>query len=50
VFDDKAKKGKRGEVDIGGQQSQEMWMRNIQVTPTDLLARRFSIEARGSRP
>lgn len=50
VFDDKAKKGKRGEVDVGGQQSQEMWMRNIQVTPTDLLARRFSIEARGSRP
>jgi Ca-activated chloride channel family protein len=49
VFDDKAKKGKRGRVDIG-QQTAEMWMRNIQVTPTDLLARRFSIEAREARP
>lgn len=48
-FDDKGKKGKSGVVDVG-QQTAEMWMRNIQVTPTDLLARRFSIEARGPRP
>jgi Ca-activated chloride channel family protein len=49
VFDDKASKGRRGRVDIG-QQTAEMWMRNIQVTPTDLLARRFSIEAGERRP
>jgi Ca-activated chloride channel homolog len=49
VFDDKGKKGKRGLVDVG-QQTAEMWMRNIQVTPTDLLARRFSIEAREIKP
>jgi Ca-activated chloride channel family protein len=49
VFDDKGKKGKRGRVDIG-EQTAEMWMRNIQVTPTDLLAHRFSIEAREVKP
>jgi Ca-activated chloride channel homolog len=49
LFDDKGKKGKRGSVDVG-QQTTEMWMRNIEVTPTDLLARRFSIEARETRP
>ncbi len=27
------------------QQTADMWMRNIQVTPTDLLARRFALEA-----
>ncbi|SEF79795.1 VWA domain-containing protein [Bosea lathyri] len=48
-FDDKAKQGKRGEVPAG-QQTTEMWMRNIQTTPTDLLARRFAIEARGATP
>jgi Ca-activated chloride channel family protein len=48
-FDDKGKKGKSGVIDVG-RQTAEMWMRNIQVTPTDLLARRFSIEARGIRP
>jgi Ca-activated chloride channel homolog len=48
-FDDKGKKGKLGLVDVG-RQTAEMWMRNIQVTPTDLLARRFSIEAREQKP
>jgi Ca-activated chloride channel family protein len=43
-FDDKGKKGKAGEVDLA-QQTAAMWMRNIQVTPTDLLARRFALEA-----
>ncbi|WP_274628157.1 VWA domain-containing protein [Arvimicrobium flavum] len=44
-FDDKGKKGKEGTVDAA-QQSAEMWMRTIQVTPTDLLARRFAIESK----
>ncbi len=45
-FDDKGKQGKAGKVDAG-EQTAEMWMRNIQVTPADLLARKFAIEARG---
>lgn len=48
-FDDKGKKGKEGQVDLA-QQTAEMWMRNIQITPTDLLARKFAIEAQGARP
>jgi Ca-activated chloride channel family protein len=48
-FDDKAKNGKRGEVSIA-QQTTEMWMRTIQTTPTDLLARRFAIETRDAKP
>lgn len=47
-FDDKGKKGKEGTVDLA-QQTAEMWMRNIQVTPTDLLARRFALEAAGAK-
>ncbi|MDW6022887.1 VWA domain-containing protein [Mesorhizobium sp. BAC0120] len=43
-FDEKGKKGKEGTVNLA-EQSAEMWMRNIQVTPTDLLARKFAIEA-----
>jgi Ca-activated chloride channel family protein len=43
-FDEKAEKGKKSVVDVG-RQTAEVWMRNIQVSPTDLLARRFSIEA-----
>lgn len=43
-LDDKGKKGKAGQVDLA-QQTADMWMRNIQVTPTDLLARRFALEA-----
>ena len=47
-FDDKGKKGKEGTVDLA-KQTAEMWMRNIQVTPTDLLARRFALEAAGTK-
>lgn len=48
-FDEKGSKGKAGQVDIA-QQTAEMWMRNIQITPTDLLARKFAIEAQGAKP
>jgi len=48
-FDDKGKKGKTGEVDIG-KQTAEMWMRNIQTTPRDLLQRKFAIEAQTGAP
>ena len=48
VFDDKGKKGKAGLVNAA-EQTAEMWMRNIQITPTDLLARKFAIEA-GEKP
>ena len=44
-FDERGKKGKSGKVDAA-QQTAEMWMRNIQTTPAQLLARRFAIEAR----
>jgi Ca-activated chloride channel family protein len=44
-FDDKGERGKRGMVVNLQEQSAEIWMRNIQTTPTDLLARRFAIEA-----
>ncbi len=43
-FDDKGKKGKKGQVDVG-RQTAEMWMRNIQTTPRDLLLRKFALEA-----
>lgn len=49
TVDERGKKGKKGLVN-GGQQSAEMWMRNIQVTPADLLARKFAIEADGAKP
>jgi len=42
-FDDKGKKGKAGEV-AAAEQTSEMWMKNIQVSPADLLARKFSLE------
>src|SRR5262249_4348051 len=43
-FDDKAKKGQRGTVDAP-RQTAELWMRNIQTTPAQLLRRKFAIEA-----
>ncbi|MCK4206867.1 VWA domain-containing protein [Brucella pituitosa] len=46
-FDDKGKKGKEGQIDVA-QQTSEMWINNIQVSPTDLMARKFAIEAGGS--
>jgi Ca-activated chloride channel family protein len=47
-FDDQGKKGKRGEVDLA-KQTAEVWMRTIQTTPADLLARKFAIEAKGTK-
>jgi Ca-activated chloride channel family protein len=43
-FDDKGKQGKRGEVDVAAQTT-EAWMRSIQTTPAQLLARKFALEA-----
>lgn len=48
-FDDKAKKGKDAQVSLAAQTA-EMWMRNIQVSPAQLLARKFAIEASGDKP
>lgn len=43
-FDDKGKKGKAGTVDLA-EETSEMWMKNIQASPADLMARKFAIEA-----
>lgn len=43
-FDDKGKEGKLGRVDLR-KQTAEMWMRNIQTTPAQLLQRKFAIQA-----
>jgi Ca-activated chloride channel family protein len=48
-FDDKGKKGKEGELNIA-EQTSEMWMKNIQVSPADLMARKFAIEAQKDKP
>jgi Ca-activated chloride channel family protein len=42
--DDKGKKGKAGKVDIA-EQTTELWVKNIVVSPADLMARKFAIEA-----
>lgn len=49
VFDDKGKQGKRGRMD-GGVQTADVWMRNIQTSPAELLRRKFAIEAQGRKP
>jgi Ca-activated chloride channel family protein len=43
-FDDMGKKGKRGTMQLSAAQTAEMWMRNIQTSPAQLLARKFAIE------
>jgi Ca-activated chloride channel family protein len=43
-FDDKGEKGKTQPFDVK-KQTADMWMRNIQTTPRDLLRRKFAIEA-----
>ncbi len=43
-FDDKGKQGKQGQMNIA-EQTSEMWMKNINASPTDLMARKFAIEA-----
>jgi Ca-activated chloride channel family protein len=44
-FDDKGKKGEKGRMILPEKEQAEMWMRNIQTSPTQLLARKFAIEA-----
>lgn len=48
-FDDKGKQGKEGQISIA-EQTSEMWMKNIQVSPADLMARKFAMEAKGGKP
>lgn len=48
-FDDKGKKGKAGRVDAG-EQTSEMWMKNIVVSPADLMARKFALELKERKP
>jgi Ca-activated chloride channel family protein len=48
-FDDKGKQGKAGTVAVA-EQTSEMWMKNIEVSPTDLMARKFAIELREAKP
>ncbi|WP_349962389.1 VWA domain-containing protein [Rhizobium sp. ZPR3] len=47
-FDDKGKRGKAGMIDMA-EQTSEMWIRNIAVSPADLMARKFALEDRGAR-
>ncbi|MFC5755637.1 VWA domain-containing protein [Rhizobium sp. GCM10022189] len=48
-FDDKGKKGKAGTVDTA-EETSEMWIKNIQASPADLMARKFAIEAEEKKP
>jgi Ca-activated chloride channel family protein len=48
-FDDKGNKGKSGQVDAA-RQTAELWMRNIQTSPAQLLRRKFAIEAQEHKP
>lgn len=48
-FDDKGTRGKAGTVALA-EQTSEMWMKNIEVSPTDLMARKFAIELREGPP
>lgn len=48
-FDDKAGKGKEGQVNVAVQTA-EVWMRNIQVSPAQLLARKFALESARDKP
>jgi Ca-activated chloride channel family protein len=43
-FDDLGKKGKRGKMLLNAAQTAEMWMRNIQTSPAQLLRRKFALE------
>jgi Ca-activated chloride channel family protein len=43
-FDDMGKKGKLGKTQLSARQTAEMWMRNIQTSPAELLARKFALE------
>lgn len=48
-FDDKAKKGKKGKMVFGKEQMADVWMRNIQTSPTEFLRRKFEIESAGEK-
>lgn len=48
-FDDKGKDGKAGQMNIA-EQTSELWMKNIVVSPADLMARKFAIEAQRAKP
>ncbi len=48
-FDDKGKKGKAATLDMA-EETSEMWMKNIQASPADLMARKFAIEAAEKSP
>lgn len=43
-FDEKGKQGETALFNVG-EQTAELWMKNIEVNPADLLARKFAIEA-----
>ena len=51
-FDEKGKRGKRGEIDqaeLSAEQIQEVWMRRLQTTPSDFLRLKFAAQAEESR-
>jgi Ca-activated chloride channel family protein len=48
-FDDKGKQGK-AETISAAEETSEMWMKNIQTSPADLMARTFAIEDEGTKP
>jgi Ca-activated chloride channel family protein len=50
-FDEKAKRGKEGEVgeaELSAEQIQEVWMRRLQTTPSDFLRLKFAAQAEQS--
>jgi Ca-activated chloride channel family protein len=51
-FDEKGKKGKRGEIEqaeLSAEQIQEVWMRRLQTTPSDFLRLKFAAQAEGPK-
>ena len=51
-FDEKGKRGKKGEVDqaeLSAEQIQEVWMRRLQTTPSDFLRLKFAAQAEESK-
>jgi Ca-activated chloride channel family protein len=47
-FDEKGKKGK-SKMNLGKEETADIWMRNIQTSPADFLRRKFAIESAGER-
>ena len=47
-YDEKGKKGVLDQVEAA-RQTADMWMRNIQTTPAQMLRRKFAIEAERGR-